>query len=324
MRVVVIGATGHVGGYLVPRLVEAGHEVVAISRGHRAPYREDPAWARVTTVVADRDAEDAAGRFGPRIAALEPDAVVDMVCFSPDSARKLLASLRGSGAFLAVCGSVWVHGSATEVPVLEHEARATWGEYGLGKAAIEALILDEAERPDGVRSTMLHPGHISGPGWGVINPTGNLDPEVWRGLAAGERLALPNLGLETLHHVHADDVAQAFQLALERQEAAAGRAFHVVSERAVTLRGYAEAAAAWWGRAADLELVPFDEFARTTTEEQAATTLEHISRSPSASIAAAREHLGYAPRWTSLAAAHEAVAWLAAHGRLDVPLPGAF
>ncbi|MCA9890882.1 MAG: NAD-dependent epimerase/dehydratase family protein, partial [Anaerolineae bacterium] len=33
MKVVVIGGTGHVGTYLVPRLVEAGHEVVCISRG---------------------------------------------------------------------------------------------------------------------------------------------------------------------------------------------------------------------------------------------------------------------------------------------------
>ena len=32
-RVVVIGATGHVGTYLVPRLVRAGHEVIAMSRG---------------------------------------------------------------------------------------------------------------------------------------------------------------------------------------------------------------------------------------------------------------------------------------------------
>ena len=30
-RIVVIGATGHVGTYLVPRLVRAGHHVVALS-----------------------------------------------------------------------------------------------------------------------------------------------------------------------------------------------------------------------------------------------------------------------------------------------------
>ena len=39
MRVAVIGGTGHIGTYLVPRLVEAGHQVVSISRSLREPYR---------------------------------------------------------------------------------------------------------------------------------------------------------------------------------------------------------------------------------------------------------------------------------------------
>ena len=86
-RIVVIGATGHVGTYLVPRLVRAGHEVVALSRGEREPYVPAPEWRAVERVTADREAEDAAGAFGERIAALAPDAVVDMVCFTPESAE---------------------------------------------------------------------------------------------------------------------------------------------------------------------------------------------------------------------------------------------
>ena len=35
-KVVIIGGSGHVGTYLVPRLVEAGHEVVNVTRGQRA------------------------------------------------------------------------------------------------------------------------------------------------------------------------------------------------------------------------------------------------------------------------------------------------
>jgi uncharacterized protein YbjT (DUF2867 family) len=67
-RVVVIGATGHVGTYLVPRLVRAGHEVVALSRGERKPYRSAPEWRSVQRVAVDREAEDPAGTFGDRIA----------------------------------------------------------------------------------------------------------------------------------------------------------------------------------------------------------------------------------------------------------------
>ena len=76
-RVVVIGATGHIGTYLVPRLVDGGHEVIAVSRGGREPYHPKPQWNAVTRVTADRDAEDAAGTFGARIAALRPDVVID-------------------------------------------------------------------------------------------------------------------------------------------------------------------------------------------------------------------------------------------------------
>ena len=35
MRVVVIGGSGHIGTFLVPRLVRAGHDVLTISRGQR-------------------------------------------------------------------------------------------------------------------------------------------------------------------------------------------------------------------------------------------------------------------------------------------------
>ncbi len=86
-RVVVIGATGHVGTYLVPRLVRAGHDVVALSRGVRDPYLSAPEWRWVERVTVDREAEDAAGTFGKRVAALAADAVVDMVCFTPESAQ---------------------------------------------------------------------------------------------------------------------------------------------------------------------------------------------------------------------------------------------
>src|ERR1700746_4079967 len=88
-RVVVIGATGHIGTYLVPRLVDRGHEVIAVSRGTRGPYRAGPQWDAVTMVAADREAEDREGRFGERIAALRPAAVIDLICFTSASARQL-------------------------------------------------------------------------------------------------------------------------------------------------------------------------------------------------------------------------------------------
>jgi nucleoside-diphosphate-sugar epimerase len=315
-RVVVIGATGHIGTYLVPRLVDGGHEVIAISRGTRGPYRDSPQWDAVTRVTADRDAEDAAGVFGARVAQLRPDAVIDLICFTGASARQLLEALRPSRPLLVHCGTIWVHGQALRVPVTEDEPRTAYGEYGTGKAEIEALLHQET-RAGGVPSVVLHPGHISGPGWPVITPAGNLDPGVWTALATGQPLALPDHGLGVLHHVHADDVARAFELALSAP-AAIGSSFHVVADQAMTQRGLAAGAARWFGREPVLDYVGWDEFTRRAGQQHAEVTREHTLRSISASITRAREVLGYAPRYTSLDALHEALEWLVAHGQADV------
>jgi nucleoside-diphosphate-sugar epimerase len=314
-RIVVIGATGHVGSYLVPRLVRAGHEVVALSRGEREPYVAAPEWRAVERVTADREAEDAAGRFGERIAALGADAVIDMLCFTRGSAEQLVESLRASRPLHVHCGTIWVHGAAARVPVTEDEPRTAFGEYGTGKAAIEALLHRETIA-GGVPSIVLHPGHITGP-WPSITPAGNLDVDVWRRLASGEPVALPELGLGILHHVHGDDVAQAFERALTRP-AAIGASFHVVAEQAMTLRGLADGVAGWFGREANVELVDWPEFARRVGDHHAGATREHVSRSIAAGIQRARDVLGYSPRYSALEALRDCVRHLAATGELDL------
>jgi nucleoside-diphosphate-sugar epimerase len=266
-------------------------------------------------IGADRDAEDAAGVFGERIAELAPDAVVDMLCFTPESARQLVDALRPTRPLLVHCGTIWVHGPVARVPVTEDEPRTAFGAYGTGKAAIERLLHRETVA-GGVSSVVLHPGHISGP-WPSITPAGNLDLEVWRRLAAGEPLALPDQGLGVLHHVHADDVAQAFERALTRP-AAAGSSFHVVSEQAMTLRGLAAGVAGWFGREAVIEFVEWAEFERRVGAEHAEATREHVTRSIAASIDRARQVLGYQPRYSSLDAVHDALGWLAANGQVDL------
>jgi nucleoside-diphosphate-sugar epimerase len=316
MRVVLIGGTGHVGSYLVPRLVRRGHDVTVVTRGPSEPYHQDAAWQQVRRVHADRDAEDATGAFGKRIAALGADAVVDMVCFTPDSARGLAEALRGATGHLVHCGTVWVHGAPVEVPVTEDAPRRPFGDYGVNKAAVEEYLLRQSAM-GGTPASVLHPGHISGPGWVPVNPAGNLDTAVFGALARGEELLLPGAGLETLHHVHADDVAQAFELALHDPAAAVGRAFHVCSERALTLRGYAEAVAGWFGRPARLAFAPYEQWAAEAGKNAAEVTYDHIAHSSNVSVERARRLLRYAPRYSSLQAVREALAWLVDAGRVD-------
>ncbi len=315
MRIVIIGGSGHVGTYLVPRLVTAGHQVVAVSRGQRAPYQAHDAWTKVEQVVIDREASESSGTFGEQILALRPDAVIDMICFTLASAQQLVTSLRGQVQHFLHCGTIWVHGPGANKPTTESEPRAPTGTYGVQKAAIEAFLLNEAEQR-GFPGTVLHPGHIVGPGWAPLNPAGHFTPSVFTRLAHGDELVLPNLGLETVHHVHADDVAQAFELAISHADAAIGESFHVVSPAAISLRDYATSVAGWFEQPARLRFLPFDEWRATVTEAEASATWEHIERSPDCSTQKARALLGYAPRYTSMQAVRESVAWLILQGRV--------
>ncbi len=321
MRILVLGATGHVGSYLVPRLVRAGHEVVAASRGSREPYHPDPAWDSVQRVVLDRDDADAEGTTAVRILRHRPDVVVDMVCFTPDSAAQLVDGVRGQVGLLAHCGSIWSHGLSTSLPIGEDDPKFPFGAYGVGKHAIEQLLAAETAA-GGLASTVVHPGHISGPGWPVINPVGNLDPQVWATIAAGNELVVPGDASATMHHVHADDVAQLFERAIEQPDRSVGQSFHAVSARALTVRGYAEGAYGWWGHEPRLRSLSWDDYRSQTNAEHADASWQHLHRSQVCSIEKGASRLGYAPAWSSLDAARDAVTWLAQHDPdHDVPLP---
>ena len=245
MRIVIIGGSGHIGSYLTPRLVEGGHTVLCVSRGQRQPYIAHDAWNQVERVTIDRASEDSAGTFGSRIRDLEPDCVIDLTAYTLESTVQLIEALRGRIRQFLHCGTIWVHGPATEVPTTEEYPRNPISDYGVRKAAIESYLLDQA-RSRQFPAAILHPGHLVGTGWMPLNPAANFNPAVFADLAAGREIALPNQGLETLHHVHADDVAQAFVRAMANWSNACGESFHVVSPAAISLADYAQAVGRWF------------------------------------------------------------------------------
>jgi nucleoside-diphosphate-sugar epimerase len=317
-RIVVIGGSGHVGTYLLPALVERGHEVVNVSRGAASPYREHAAWKAIKQVVVDRKAEEAEGRFGARIADLNADIVVDMISFELEGAQQLVEALRGKIEHYLFCSSIWVYGHATTVPSVETDSTNAIDAYGVNKAKIERWLVQQARR-DGFPATSFRPGHIVGEGWVPINPQANANPDVFSQIARGEELALPNLGLEMVHHVHADDVAQWIICAIEQRTASIGEVFNTVSAHALTLRGYAEAMYRWFEQPPRLSFAPFDQWKLGLTGSDAQSSWGHVMRSSCVSIEKSRQRLGYQPRFSSLESIQQSVKALIASGRVTVP-----
>ena len=307
MRAVVIGSSGHAGSYTVPALVQAGYEVVSITRGTRKPYTSAlKEWDEVRTVEADRRALEKDGTFGSFVMDFKPDVICDLICYEKSQAEQLAAAAIGRVSSYVFIGTVWVYDYNIEVPATESHPRNALGKYGRGKIDIEEYLLDlwnEKKLP----CTILHIGHLVGKGWSPINPQGNFNKSVYEEIAAGRELLLPDRGSSTVHHVHSADVAQMVVACLEKPGIAAGQVYHTTSRNAVTLRGYAETLYAKFNREPNITYVSLQELMDTLKGEDVIKTFEHVSHSPCVSIEKAQRELSYNPLYSSMQAVSEAL-----------------
>jgi nucleoside-diphosphate-sugar epimerase len=319
MKILLIGGTGHIGGYLVPRLIAGGHEVTVIAR-HATPRHADPrlGWPAVRFITADRPAEERTGAWATRMRALAADVVIDCIAFTPAQNDLMIEAFRGRIRHFIHIGTLWAYGPAERVPYQESDPRRPITDYGRAKAQIET-DLQEAWRTNHFPATILHPGHISGRKWLPIDPQGSRDGGgVYRKLARGEPVILPDTGLATIHHIHADDIAQLCERVISRRQAALGESFSAVAPYALSLVACCRAVAALFGKEPNLQFVPLSELEQHLNPASAAIIREHVIHSPCASIAKARHLLGYEPRYTTEQIYAEALEYMLETGQLNL------
>lgn len=319
MKVVVIGGSGHIGSYLIPRLIHHGYEVTNVTRGSQSPYVQSGIWSKVTNVKLDREKEEKNGTFGTKIAKLKPDIVIDLISFLPESTYQIVEALKKIEiSQYLFCGSIWVHGAATSVPATEDLPRYPLEKYGEDKATSEAY-LHEQYRKYGFPETVILPGHITGPGWNCINPAGNFDPKTFEDIANGKQIVLPNMGMETVHHVHADDVAQAFMNSIIHREQALGESFHAVAPYAMTLFGFARGMYEWFGQEPDIAFLPWEEWCKYKKDQgYINSTYAHVTHSDNYSVEKGKKLIDFNPRYTIMQATKECVESMISRGVINV------
>jgi len=190
MKVVVIGAAGHIGTYLIPMLMKAGYETIAVTRSMSTPYEDCPEWHRVERVLIDREHDP---EFITKLKAMDPDIIVDLVNFNVAETRKIVENFKGTRlSHYLYCSSCWAHGLTETIPLDPDDlCKAAIDDYGKDKFASE-MYLKEQYRLNGFPATMIMPGQISGPGWTIINPWGNTSMRVFQDIADDKEIALPN------------------------------------------------------------------------------------------------------------------------------------
>jgi nucleoside-diphosphate-sugar epimerase len=265
VRILIIGGTNFIGPHLVRRLVGAGHEVAVLHRGQARTDLPD----LVRHITGDRrrlvDHRDEFLRFGP-------DVAVDMIAYTDDDARGLVATFRGLARRVVVISSGDVYlaygrvtrtepGPIEPTPLAEnsplrsalfpYRAQAKGPDdflYSYDKIPVELTVMAEPDLP----ATVLRLPMTYGPG----DPFRRLSPYLKR-MDDGRPIIRLDEGLARWRcpRGYVEDVAAAIALATE-DDRAAGRIYNVAEQPALTeadwVRRVGEAVG-WRGR---VETVP--------------------------------------------------------------------
>ena len=220
MHVFLTGASGYVGGSIAAQLIAAGHQVTGLARNdERAALLRERDITPVVGTLDDFDVLDGAARAA--------DAVINAAdADNPYAARVLIDALRGSGKrFVQTSGTSIVSDNAggygggvvysedTPLDALPEKA---------GRIAIDKMVCDAAS--DDVHSVVICPCLIYGQGLGARSHS----PQVPAFIGLAKSSGIPRHigpGENIWSHVHIEDVADAYLLALDR--APAGSFFFV-------------------------------------------------------------------------------------------------
>jgi nucleoside-diphosphate-sugar epimerase len=253
MHVFVTGGTGHIGSYIIPELIAAGHEVTGLARS-------DESAAAVSALGARVRRGDLSDLDGLKAAAAESDGVIHVAhrqdllpvggldAVAAAELQIMLAygeALAGTGKPLVASGSIgspmnlgWAAPGARFLgrPATEEDPALPGGDAYKGslraRNVVELAVVGLAER--GVRSSIVR-----------IPPIAHSTTDVGFlplliGLAKQKGVVgYPGDGANLWPAVHARDLASLFRLALEKGPA--GKYWHGIEGDGIRFREIAEA-----------------------------------------------------------------------------------
>jgi nucleoside-diphosphate-sugar epimerase len=225
MKIFLAGAGGAIGRSLLPRLIEAGHEVTGMSRSEQRAEAIRSAGAQALVC----DVFDAAA-LAEGVAAAQPEVVVHELTSLPDridlrnpeygpnnrirreGTRNLLAAASAAGARRVVAQSIAFMYAPVGGPVKDEEAPLMTGAEGSFGESVDATVSleEQVTGAEGIEGLVLRYGWFYGPGT-YFGLDGSTAEDIRR-----RRFPVVGGGSGISSFIHIDDAAAATVAAVER------------------------------------------------------------------------------------------------------------
>ncbi len=305
MRAIVIGGTGHIGGFLIPLLVNAGYETIVAGTG-RTAIPATKIWSKIRYIKGDMRNEE----FLRSLADLHPQVVINIV----HDVLPAYHIFKNTAKHIIACGSLWMYGCPHTVPTPEiTQSQCVFDGYRIRyKNILELLKQSDA---DGVAFTAVMPPNICGPGKIPLECSGGRSLDVHKRHKQGHEVILPQGPDVLIGPCDAEDIAQCFFLVVEKPAQSAGRIFNVGSAYALTASKFVEAYADIYNVKIPVRTVEWDEYVKKYNTDIGGWW--HFKAHMCPDISKAVQLLGYKPRYTPQQTLARAVDWMYAEKLLS-------
>lgn len=305
MEILVVGGTGHIGRFLVPRLIRQGFSVTVLTRGS-TPFPTSDEWKRVRHVQLDYTRRTIPRELFPKV----PEVVVDF----PGCPGKLVDCFGGLVRHYVLCGSLWMYGTPSVVPTPERAfSPCRFEGYAYRFEEIQSL-LRHFEGSD-TAITAIMPPNIAGPGKIPLEGMGGRSLAVHRAHARGEEVVLPDGPEALIGPCDAEDIARLFLLAVLNPDKASQTIFNAGSAYALTATEFIHTLATLHGSSIPIRRISWENYRTVINPDPGAYTHFEIHMCPD--ISCARNLLGYEPMYTPEQALERGVEWMRQEGMLE-------
>ena len=231
MEALVLGGSRFIGLHLVRLLSEQGHDVTVLNRGQTPVEFPDG----VETLTADRTNPD---QVKAALEGTSYDVAFDISGYTPESLAPVVNVLEASVGRFVFCSTTLVYAPSDTAPIVEESSLfrgPNASQYARDKILCEDLLMD-ALSDRGFPVTILRPPYVYGPD----NYLHQREFSYFARLSQGHRIIIPGNGLNMVHAVHVDDLANAFAAA-PHIETTMGQAYTICGPDAITLDGWISA-----------------------------------------------------------------------------------